>query len=663
MSQPRTQSRPAVLPRAVQPSMAALLIAALAVPSASAQQTIVASTANRTAVLGSAYRSEREGLIGQSCVTGTHDTTGTPTSSFNFTQELSEREASSELGFGAGGRARFGVVEASASARFMRASTSTAYSVSAVWLSDYRLPVEKLTGDAKLSPIGNSVRADDDRWAQTCGDEFVTEIVRGGKLFFSIRVDFSSAESKQSFESRFKVSGPLFDVEGDLKTASKEFSKDTHVTVNALQVGGDVSKLTAIFPSNVEGRAGFVQCTLGAFDKCADFIGSAIQYATDTQHGFPSQFTTRLADLEYRTAPYTSVGVFPNNYPGLTEAIAESRKRLHEIFEEQLKDEVLADRLLELPLEAVRHQRISAARDIIAANLDAILVASRTCYDTPGDCPRTVNALHTTDFDSSALTLPPLPVVSMRLFTTSAGLLSRAASLRQTVPTQVVPADVSPAIAERLKALSETIGNISVERSLSVACVIAPNPPPCGDSARTLTGRARRLEDLRDSVVGGEVSAVLYVDGVGLKDARLFFENQELKIIPLTFQAGGFPNKYSPTSAFIVIATTRSNPGWRDVDMEAESKKLMRNSMPKADGAFYVLIEDQFGRSVRADLAYFSWKFTQTDRPNNRVFEDFRYTWRQRWWDPATNGTMLDGTDPWSESGYAQGDVDRPRGP
>jgi hypothetical protein len=630
---------------------------------AQAQTTIVPNSANQTAVLGSAYRSEREGLIGQTCVSGTATATGTPTSSFNFTQELSQRDAASELGFGAGGHARFGAVKASTSARFMRGSSSSAYSVGAVWMSDYRLPVEKLTA-AQLSPIGLGVAQNDERWAQTCGDEYVAEIVRGGKLFFSIRLDFSSTEAKQSFEARFKISGPLFGVQGDLKTASREFSRETRVTVQALQVGGDVAKLTAIFPTDTAGRAGYVRCTLGAFDQCASFIESAITYATDTQHGFPSQLAANAADLEYRTAPYTSMGVFPKNYPGLTEAIARARGSLHETFEQQFTSQMLAERLLELPLEAPRRQRIAQARDVIAANIAATLAVSEICYGRPSDCPAAVTGLHPRDFDASALTLPPLPTASVRLHTTAQGLLTRPASLALTVPQLVGSTPDLGQISAQLNSLAlNRLRTISLGSPIQALCAIATPMPPCGDSTRTVGGAARELSDLRDHPsVGGEASAVLAIEGVGLKQARLFFEDTPLKTIPLTFTAGGFPSKYTPNSALIVLATTRGNPGWLDLDFEAEAKKLMHGVMPKADGVFYALVEDQFGRQVRVDLAYFAWGDAKIPIPD-REREMFKITWRHRWWDPATDGTTLTGPSPWSEQGRVEGHVDRPRTP
>jgi len=157
-----------------------------------------------------------------------------------------------------------------------------------VWLSEYHLPTRKLAA-VKKNEIGAAVAGNDEHWAETCGDEYVEEITKGGKLFFSIRVDFGSKEQKQEFEEHFSLAGPLFSANQGLKTASREFSKDTKITVSALQIGGDVSKITNLFGDSNTGQAGFVQCTLGSLEDCAKVVGAALTYATDTQHGFPSQ--------------------------------------------------------------------------------------------------------------------------------------------------------------------------------------------------------------------------------------------------------------------------------------------------------------------------------------------------------------------------------------
>jgi hypothetical protein len=209
------------------------------------------------AKLGYAYRSEQGRFPGGACVSGKEDAAGFSRSSFSFDQSLNERDAADQLGLSAGGRAQFGAYTASASARFMRSAVSSTYSVSAVWLSDYLFSSQILTvtPDDKTA-TGKAVYDNPDRWNETCGDEYVSGIIKGAKLFFSIRVDFSSQQEKQSFEAEFSVAGPLASVNGKMEQASQRFSRNTHITVTAYQIGGDVRRFAPkrLIPTEVRRR-------------------------------------------------------------------------------------------------------------------------------------------------------------------------------------------------------------------------------------------------------------------------------------------------------------------------------------------------------------------------------------------------------------------------
>jgi hypothetical protein len=272
-----------------------MTVLASSLPIGGSQATeINAISARRVAVLGSAYRHDREDFPGEACITGDSTPAGTTTSNFTFQNSISENQATKELGLEAGGRSRIDVVEVSASATFLQNSVSSAYSVSSIWISDYVLPTDKLT-NRQFTPIGEALKDNFERWPITCGDEAVIEITRGAKLFFSIRVDFRSREQKQAFEGKFSISGPLASANATLRQATSEFSRDTQVTISAFQQGGDVSKVTALFNNGAQGATNFVQCTLGNFEQCATVVGAALSYATDTTNGFPSKLLPALS--------------------------------------------------------------------------------------------------------------------------------------------------------------------------------------------------------------------------------------------------------------------------------------------------------------------------------------------------------------------------------
>jgi hypothetical protein len=566
---------------------------------------INAITSSKNALIGSAYRSDRQDFPGEGCVAGDTVSSGTSTSNFTFQNSISETQASKELGLQAGGRARFGVIEASLSANFLQNSVSSAYSVSAIWLSDYVLPTDKLTR-THPSDIGEALVKNFERWKTTCGDEAVVEITRGAKLFFSIRIDFKSKEQKQAFEARFSISGPLASANATLKQATRDFSRDTQITISGFQQGGDVSKLTGVFNNNAQGITNFVQCTLGDLEKCQAVVGSALSYASDTANGFPSQIAPGAkpggAPLVYRTSPYKDLGIYLGDYPFLAEVIQQSRASLQEAFERQFKYFILIRRLSTFGLNRDRAQLLDQQRAIVDTNVTNVLATSKVCYETPEECPTAVMKLKLGLIDETALELPPLPVASYRILTPEEGLWPRDRS--------VGAMQSAYKTAQLHSALSNVISNLT------------PN---------------------------GIASAVLSISGVGLRDANFKFEDTAIKSVPLTVAGGLSPEKHGEDSAMIVVDTTRGNPGWRDVSLPEELRKL-QEKITKADGIFYFSVHDEFGRETRFDFQYVRWDAprcfesqgqSDTDLPKGTSITTRSHDYRNMLWDSETNGTHL----------------------
>ncbi|MBZ0144621.1 MAG: hypothetical protein K8F56_13675 [Rhodocyclaceae bacterium] len=567
--------------------------------------TIQGATANRSAILGGAYQSERENFVGQECMTGTAVTQGTQRSTFSFEQALSEQQASSLMGMSAGGRARFGAIEASASARFVKNSVSNRLSVSAIWMSDYLLPNRKLTAPS-LTAVGEAVRQHDERWAQTCGDEYVDEIVYGARLFFTLRVDFASEEQKQAFEAEFSLSGPLYSASAKFEDASRKFSRDTRITVTAAQFGGDVSKLTDLFDATAEGEAGFHECTLGNFEGCAKVIAGAVRYATDVNSGFPSQLGVTAqpgpAILEYRTAPYSAAGIYPVNYPYLNEANAQARERLHYEFEKYLSFAVVADRLLAIKLNQPIRARIAAERDKTYQNIASILASSQVCYETPLNCFDSVKKLSLTVIDELAFLLPDFPRASFRILTVGKGVWAREES-------------------------------VAAMRACDYESVDIQSDVPIPECLPRLSSSPISAADT--------VSTVLYLEGSGLATATFFFEDVELGRVSLTSADHLNHEKVGPEWAAVVTSSNRQNPGWIDFDIRKSIRTLMNDQHPNADGIFFIVVEDVFGRRARFDVIYLRWQSRETDTPAGKVRKVVSWESRGRAWAEGTDGIAL----------------------
>lgn len=343
---------------------------------------------------GDAYSGDRESFVGSRCVTGTAEPIGVASASLSLDQSMSQKQAESDLGFSIGGRARYGVVEGSASANFLSRSVSNDFSIAAIYSATYSFQTEKLSAPA-LSDIGRRVSGNPERWRTTCGSGYISEVKKGAKFFFSIKIDFKSREEKQAFSAKFDVSGPAAGVNGSLQRASAEFSKRTKVTVSVLQVGGDVDKVSGIFGNAAAGRADYVECTLGAFEACSRVLQTALTYATDTATGFPSQLTSsnKRADLSYVVSNYEAAGIYEAPPPFFDQIVSMKRARLAQQFEAQYEMATKLASLRNVNATPPRSIQLDTAQKAVDANMRAIYAAGTVCYDTPRLCADTVDAL------------------------------------------------------------------------------------------------------------------------------------------------------------------------------------------------------------------------------------------------------------------------------
>ena len=363
--------------------------------------------------------------------------------------------------------------------------------------------------------------------------------------------------------------------------------------------------LTSVFGTADAATAGFVQCTLGNFTQCAEVIGRAIGYASNTSTGFPSQIapnaTPGPAPMTYKTAKYTALGIYSPTNPLLDTANKDARRRLDGYFDEQFALQVLAEQLKNVNgLGNDRLDAIERQRKIIGENVRLILEAAKVCYEQVDRCYQTVSALTLSAIDKSVLELPPLATASFRLFTTTRGIWPRADSVDWFIDARGLP-------------------------------------------RVTQRGEPRALIDM-GSAEG--VSTVLMIEGISLNEASVYFENIKLGSLPLKRTTGGFAEKIGTGYALIVVDTTRTIAGWQDVDLLALTLRALEKT-GEADGIFYVLATDDFGRSVRFDIQYAKWRRIASPVP---VLSQLEVTSQNRFWDKAGSGTKLSTPGPWTES-------------
>lgn len=357
---------------------------------------IITSSNKLSAELGAGYNSEEESFVGN-CVTGEPIYVGKQESNLDFSQTISQKQLSKELGIAAGGRARMGAVTYSASAKFLKSSTSNSFSISSIYTGNYSFRQRKLK-NPKLNEIGKKLSTHPERFQRTCGDNFSHKQSLGAKIFFSIRLDFTSQKAKQSFEANFSMSGPMASASASLKQAKNTFSKDTKVTITALQIGGDVSKISDIFYSgDGNGSKDFVSCSFGDLEKCENVLSNAIKYATDTRVGFPSQIRPETdmnspigpAVLSTHAYSYELMGEYINFSPALTRAIKSTRRNLSALFEDVFSQHNLAYTLINNGTVRLSPQQRNHFVDIetnIYSQMYALAEGIEDCYQSPLEC-------------------------------------------------------------------------------------------------------------------------------------------------------------------------------------------------------------------------------------------------------------------------------------
>jgi hypothetical protein len=360
---------------------------------------IVSASNKDKAILGQGYNTSEEKFTGV-CVLGDPIFAGAQDASIIFTRTMSETEVADSLGFSVGGKARYGMITGSLSAKFASESSSCDRSQVSVYSAKYQFKNKKLkyTG---LSPQGTQAKgsgADSnlvwENWQKTCGDEYVEQIVQGASLYISIKIEFATRASKSSFDAQFSVSGPMFEVGGTLAIASKQFGKSGSISIQVYQMGGDVAQLSqalgATMPDKPELKA-ITVCSMENPEACLLLLNSAVTYADKV---FPKQIDQKLgedspygpADLSYITKPWSDLA-FYNPKSIIADSVRVAREDLSVEFERNLK---YRNRYLALQsgfrMSPAQRLKLDHIKEIVTANLKLISDAATVCYSQMDKC-------------------------------------------------------------------------------------------------------------------------------------------------------------------------------------------------------------------------------------------------------------------------------------
>ncbi len=386
--------------------------------------TEIPHTAKTDLKLGRGYNSSTQ-TQGQFCLKPVFDIDGSSTSSFKLLSSISQSQLEKELGFGASGKYKTGVTETSASADFLKTTKTNGFSVSYSFRSNYEFPPRALTQyewteEAKaqlqiLPKEGGIIDKSQDanswtgkvsplnlnEWYKKCGDEVITSQNLGARFYINVKVVFSNQQDFQSFSTNFKFNSPTVEAAANFKDEMKKMSSRTNVTVSALQIGGQVDKITGIF----QGKAKpLVSCSGGALDQCMQVLESAIEYATDTTplseggEGFPAQIDPNLptgtyggpAVLSSVTQRYENITNLQEPSEALQKLSQENERQLNHLFDRLFSDWTYAMQIRQTGLPRLNFeqtQRLTAIETEAYNDLMEVTDAIERCYNNTRRCP------------------------------------------------------------------------------------------------------------------------------------------------------------------------------------------------------------------------------------------------------------------------------------
>ncbi len=398
---------------------ATLICALLALPSAcaldaapenlgeeSAASTIPAGSTEITPSLGRGWDSAKQKVLSQCIESPIPRLVGGQTGTALVDSAIDSRTALTALGFDLDAKAHYGLASGSIAASFAQSLQSDDFSKTFIYRSEYVLKSAQLDPNhIELTQLGRNAIALQ-TWAQSCGDEVVTQVDNGARFFLQFRMDFKNRESKQEADFMFRASSSIGSVKGAISTNREFFAKTASLHIKVYQYGGNPALITGIF-SDIPGAhaddpaqntiKAAMDCSFVNLEACDTFIGRAVAYGTSLEplvlpsgarvDSFPVQLQSASVQsgpspTRYVTESWTALAIQPQAPMIVTGALNGARQRLTQTFD---KNGRIYRRLLTLRdsgfLTELEFADVSHFIDTMGPNETKILGVVATCYD------------------------------------------------------------------------------------------------------------------------------------------------------------------------------------------------------------------------------------------------------------------------------------------
>ena len=198
------------------------------------------------------------------CVSGLTHTVKQPLSHWNFKQVEDWNAEKLNLGFSSSFSYQMGIVNASAKAQFAHnlqdTDLTSTYLLSAEFVSETIYYEEaKMTEEAaSLSKsLGYSY------FRERCGDAYINQIDRGGRLLAYVKFKFSDKSVKNNFKFSGSYAQAAIKVDASIDVLSELQKKNSYAEIDIYMEGGDLSTFNQVLDDNSP-----VECKLENWDDC-----------------------------------------------------------------------------------------------------------------------------------------------------------------------------------------------------------------------------------------------------------------------------------------------------------------------------------------------------------------------------------------------------------
>lgn len=314
--------------------------------------------------LGDSYNSLSQRINpSANCVTGTVTQYDPGASDTNVESSESGSSLMREYSGEVDGTPRISFVNFNSQGGFYRSLESSEKSLSVVFSTRIEKGTERFTKPSLDEDFKGKSSADlfDD-----CGDSFVSQINKGGRLTITAKFDFSSKEQRNKWQAISKLNSPWGKISSDIKEKASNTDATGYLSINIKQEGGSPEAAPMAAKT----------CSISSpkdLNACLEAIQKALDYASND---FPTQVAQAPAVLSYRTQKLSDlVGVSSFGYR-VSEEILKIRSDLKAMLDHEgetlARYKMISELGFELPM---------GMASAINGNIDKIKQVAASCYD------------------------------------------------------------------------------------------------------------------------------------------------------------------------------------------------------------------------------------------------------------------------------------------